>query len=295
MARKTYVELKGIRAHYEAETDEVVLTSTSLPLKRAGFKVLVDRNTRGELAIKHILRKEGALPGILHELDIDWNDDNCLAVAGKSGIGKTAFACIMAAALSDVGKKVLLVDTIAGTDRVFRFAHHSKRESSLSEIPELEFVKTPHGWDVLIAPQEQESLQTLRENPERVYAYIERLKKEYDVLIFDTSERFLTGSEYSPFLRYFSNVLVLTHPYSTSYQDVHKFMAKLPSEIKVNCISSDPHWLESPHREQCKLIGSWPHMQDFYRMDNDSLLSRGEPLVHMHSTILPHLPLPFMP
>lgn len=294
MAKKKYLELKDVRAHYDEAKEQVILTSSSTLMRKSGFKVPLEKNTRAEVAVKNRLRKAGLLGTDQPAIKVDWNDDNVLAIAGKAGIGKTSFASILASALSDIGKKVLLIDTVAGDERFFRYAPH-KADRPSEGLPGYRFIKTAHGWDVLLAPQEAHEMASAEKCPADIHDYVRRLKVTYDVLIFDTSENFLSGCEYSPFLRYFSNILLLTRPYGQGDEVARALISRLPKEIAINSLITGPKWQESPYRESSKLFGSWEHMQDFYRLDNDSLLSRGTPLAHMHGAILPYLPLAFRP
>lgn len=294
MAKKKYLELRDVRAHYDTAKEQVILTSASPLMRKSGFKVALEKNTRTELSVKNRLRKAGMLGEDQPTLKVDWNDDNVLTIAGKAGIGKTAFASILASALSDIGKKVLLIDTVAGDERFFRYAPH-KADRPSEFLPGYRFIETAHGWDVLLAPQDDQEKASAEKCPADIHGYIQRLKTIYDVLIFDTSEDFLSGCEYSPFLRYFSNILLLTHPYRQGNELAQELISRLPKEIALNSLITGPKWQDSPYRESSKLFGSWEHMQDFYRLDNDALLSRGTPLAHMHGAILPYLPLAFRP
>lgn len=282
-----------MRVHQDPVSEELILTSTSRPLVKSKFHVPIKRYSRAEASLKALMRKSEVLTPCVSAREVSWNEDNCIAVAGKQGVGKTSFGVILSAALARQGKRVLFVDTLVNDGKENKYATYKKVfEESEEVLPGLRLAHTTHGWDVLIASDNDDKNSQLISTPEAVHGLIERYKREYDALVFDTTGDFILGHEYSPFIRHFSNIILLTHPYNFD-DSLTGFVHNLPREFAVNSLSSALTWDEETYGDELHTFGLWPHMNAFYRQEKRTLQEYGEPLSRMISTIVPNLPLSF--
>lgn len=282
-----------MRVHQDPVSEELVLTSTSKPLMRSKFHVPVKRYSQAEASLKALMRKNEIISKGSNIREVSWQDDNCIAVAGKQGIGKTSFAVLLSAALARQGKKVLFVDTLVNDGKENKYATYKRNfEKSEEVLPGLRLGHTAHGWDVLIAPDNDEKNSQLLSTPDAVHELIENYKLTYDALVFDTTDQFLGGHESSPFIRHFSNVILLTHPYSCD-ETLKGFVKNLPRAFALNSLTSSLLWDEETYGDELHTFGVWPHMQAFYTQDKRTLQEYGEPLARMSASIIPNLPLAF--
>jgi len=143
-------------------------------------------------------------------------------ISGKGGVGKTFFSINISAALSNLGKKVLLVDANITSPNISiilkinnkKTLHNFLRfESNISDISET-IVKTNFGFDLIPGSIKIEDL--LEINLDRL-DMISKLRKDYDYIILDSSAGL--GKETYITVKLSDNTIVVTNPEKPSLLD----------------------------------------------------------------------------
>ena len=174
-----------------------------------------------------------------------------LAVSsGKGGVGKTSIVANLAYALSKSGKKVLVVDADLGLNNIDillgltskkHIGHVLSGESSVEDI----ILHGPEGIHVLPAGNGLQELTQLEPEKKMILMdELDRVSRDYEILIFDTS------AGISPNVTFFCSaaheILLIATTEPTSLTDVyalikvlHKKHSQKYFRLIVNLVSSE--------------------------------------------------------
>jgi len=158
--------------------------------------------------------------------------------SGKGGVGKTNVTANLAYALSQIGKKVLVVDADLGLANIdillgltpkYNLQHVITGKKRLSEV----IISGPGGIKILPASSGVEELTSLSsEQKRRLVVEFSYLDDSYDFLLIDTAAGISSNVIY--FNLAASEVIVLLEPDPTSFTDCYAMIKVLSIKYGMN-------------------------------------------------------------
>jgi len=141
-------------------------------------------------------------------------------ISGKGGVGKTFFSINLAAALSNLGKRVLLVDANITSPNISIILKVKETKKTLHDLLRFKadidevITKTNFGFDLIPGSPKIEDLLDI--NLDRL-DLISKVRKNYDYIILDSSAGL--GKETYLTIKLSDNTLVVTNPEKPSLLD----------------------------------------------------------------------------
>ena len=175
--------------------------------------------------------------------------------SGKGGVGKTAVTANMALCLSQIGKKVLVIDAdlgLANIDVVFGLTpeynlnHFFAGQQSLDAI----LAKGPNGINILPAGSGVQQFTLLDANQKmRFINELDNMHGKYDIVLIDTEAGISDNVTY--FNMAAQDIMVVTTPEPTAITDAYALMKLLSIEygeknfkLLVNSVKDDNEALD---------------------------------------------------
>ena len=175
--------------------------------------------------------------------------------SGKGGVGKTALVANMALCLSQIGKKVLVIDAdlgLANIDVVFGLTpkynlnHFFAGQQTLEAI----LAKGPNGISILPAGSGVQQFTLLNANQKmRFINELDSMHGKYDIVLIDTEAGISDNVTY--FNMAAQDILVITTPEPTAITDAYALMKLLSTEygeknfkLVVNSVKDDNEALD---------------------------------------------------
>ncbi|MDX9916842.1 MAG: MinD/ParA family protein [Gudongella sp.] len=162
-------------------------------------------------------------------------------LSGKGGVGKTSLAVNLGIALSNLGKKVLVMDADIGMGNVNILLGEVVRHDVMDALTNSRsfreiIVKSPHGIDIMMGGSELFGLEQLGTDAQAKIHKSLSVLEEYDIIIIDNGAGISRQSLAFTILS--DEIILITTPEPTAITDAYRVLKlvslyKLKSTVKV--------------------------------------------------------------
>jgi flagellar biosynthesis protein FlhG len=216
-------KLKTAPLKPEAKTASPVARKTIVPAEKVRAKIAKPAVKDNSSVVTSLMET--------HRFPMNNNTQVIAITGGKGGVGKSNIACNLAIAMSQMGKKVMVldadlslanVDVLLGLTPRLNLSHVISGEKSMSDIT----IKGPAGIHIIPGGSGVEELSQLNvQEMNRLFDAFGNLTPPPDILLIDTAAGI--HPNVMQFLSAADKIIVVTTPEPTAYTDAYALIKTL--------------------------------------------------------------------